>query len=189
MGLYRSISSCLVSTGGIHVYDGHIHDTDLAAELRRSKSVRTRSGPFATSLSRRACRCRRRLSVARRPSLFMRSAPMGMQSGDGGVLGLGLRHEAARSRFPAGHPFAHARDQQAWSEPALSGPRPQAVASESPHPRVQLLGLPNTRAVGHSEEHLVLETIGPRSSRSAPVSTGCRGMSAQPSRFTTKRSS
>ena len=34
----------------------------------------------------------------------------------------------------------------------------KAVASEVPPPRVQLLGLPNTRAVGHSEEHLVLET-------------------------------
>ena len=33
----------------------------------------------------------------------------------------------------------------------------KAMASEGPHPRVQLLGLP-TRAVGHSEEHLILET-------------------------------
>jgi len=34
----------------------------------------------------------------------------------------------------------------------------KAVASEGPPPRVQLMGLPDTRAVGHSEEHLVLET-------------------------------
>jgi D-serine deaminase-like pyridoxal phosphate-dependent protein len=34
----------------------------------------------------------------------------------------------------------------------------KAVASEGPHPRVELLGLPNARAVGHSEEHLSLET-------------------------------
>jgi D-serine deaminase-like pyridoxal phosphate-dependent protein len=34
----------------------------------------------------------------------------------------------------------------------------KAVASEGPHPRVELLGLPNAGAVGHSEEHLSLET-------------------------------
>jgi D-serine deaminase-like pyridoxal phosphate-dependent protein len=34
----------------------------------------------------------------------------------------------------------------------------KAVASEVPPPRVQLLGLPEAKAVGHSEEHLVVET-------------------------------
>ena len=34
----------------------------------------------------------------------------------------------------------------------------KAVASENPHPRAQLFGLEDATAVGHSEEHLVLET-------------------------------
>ena len=34
----------------------------------------------------------------------------------------------------------------------------KAVASENPHPRVTLFGLEDATAVGHSEEHLVLET-------------------------------
>jgi D-serine deaminase-like pyridoxal phosphate-dependent protein len=34
----------------------------------------------------------------------------------------------------------------------------KAVASENPHPRVVIFGLEEARAVGHSEEHLVLET-------------------------------
>lgn len=34
----------------------------------------------------------------------------------------------------------------------------KAVASEMPHPRVELLRLPDARAIGHSEEHLVIET-------------------------------
>lgn len=34
----------------------------------------------------------------------------------------------------------------------------KAVASENPHPRVQLLDLPGATAVTHSEEHLVVET-------------------------------
>ncbi|HKQ39724.1 MAG TPA: D-TA family PLP-dependent enzyme [Verrucomicrobiae bacterium] len=34
----------------------------------------------------------------------------------------------------------------------------KAIASESPHPRVHLLDLPEATAVGHSEEHLVVET-------------------------------
>jgi len=34
----------------------------------------------------------------------------------------------------------------------------KAVASENPHPRVQLLEVPDAKAVSHSEEHLVIET-------------------------------
>ena len=34
----------------------------------------------------------------------------------------------------------------------------KAVAAENPHPRVMLFGLEDATAVGHSEEHLVLET-------------------------------
>jgi D-serine deaminase-like pyridoxal phosphate-dependent protein len=34
----------------------------------------------------------------------------------------------------------------------------KAVAAEKPHPRVQLLNLPDAQAVMHSEEHLVVET-------------------------------
>jgi D-serine deaminase-like pyridoxal phosphate-dependent protein len=34
----------------------------------------------------------------------------------------------------------------------------KAVASENPPPRVHLIGLPDAKAISHSEEHLVLET-------------------------------
>jgi D-serine deaminase-like pyridoxal phosphate-dependent protein len=34
----------------------------------------------------------------------------------------------------------------------------KAIAAENPHPRAILFGLEDARAVGHSEEHLVLET-------------------------------
>jgi D-serine deaminase-like pyridoxal phosphate-dependent protein len=34
----------------------------------------------------------------------------------------------------------------------------KALGSEMPHPRVQFLNLPDASAVGHSEEHLVVET-------------------------------
>jgi len=35
----------------------------------------------------------------------------------------------------------------------------KAIASENPHPRVQFLNLPNAKAVMHSEEHLVIESV------------------------------
>ena len=35
----------------------------------------------------------------------------------------------------------------------------KAVASENPHPRVEFLDLPDAKAVMHSEEHLVVETV------------------------------
>ncbi len=34
----------------------------------------------------------------------------------------------------------------------------KAIASEGPHPRVELFGLEDARAIGHSEEHLTIET-------------------------------
>jgi D-serine deaminase-like pyridoxal phosphate-dependent protein len=34
----------------------------------------------------------------------------------------------------------------------------KSIASESPHPRVQLIEIPDAKAVGHSEEHLIIET-------------------------------
>jgi D-serine deaminase-like pyridoxal phosphate-dependent protein len=34
----------------------------------------------------------------------------------------------------------------------------KAIASENPHPRVELIELPEANAVGHSEEHLVIES-------------------------------
>jgi D-serine deaminase-like pyridoxal phosphate-dependent protein len=36
----------------------------------------------------------------------------------------------------------------------------KAIASENPHPRVQLPAVPDATAIGHSEEHLVIETGG-----------------------------
>lgn len=44
----------------------------------------------------------------------------------------------------------------------------KAVASEMPHPRVQLFGLEDARFTGHSEEHLTLET-----SRAGEIAVGC----------------
>jgi D-serine deaminase-like pyridoxal phosphate-dependent protein len=49
----------------------------------------------------------------------------------------------------------------------------KAVASENPHPRVVLFGLEDATAVGHSEEHLVLET--PRAA-DFPVGTPIYGV-------------
>src|SRR5262249_39637392 len=49
----------------------------------------------------------------------------------------------------------------------------KAIAAESPPPRVQLIDLPDTKPVGHSEEHLVLET--PRAAE-FPVGTAFYGI-------------
>jgi D-threonine aldolase len=49
----------------------------------------------------------------------------------------------------------------------------KAIASENPHPRVQLLDLPDAAAVTHSEEHLVIETP---SATNFPVGTVLYGV-------------
>jgi D-serine deaminase-like pyridoxal phosphate-dependent protein len=49
----------------------------------------------------------------------------------------------------------------------------KAVASEMPHPRVLFPSLPDAKAVGHNEEHLVLET---KRAADFPVGTALYGL-------------
>jgi len=54
---------------------------------------------------------------------------------------------------------------QTGNKSPLSGSRPQSRRFRNPHPRVQLLELPNAKAVTHSEEHLSSKPPKPANSR------------------------
>ena len=162
--LYREIvRSTGLRAGGLHAYDGHMHQSDrreraaasdaafalvsaLGAELRHEGLPVTRivcggTPTFPLHARREAVECSPGTCVlwdagyaAKLPDLeFLNAA----------VLFTRVISRPASNRLclDLGH---------------------KAVASEMPHPRVLFPALPGATAVGHNEEHLILET--PRAS-------------------------
>jgi D-serine deaminase-like pyridoxal phosphate-dependent protein len=161
--LYRSIT-CLpgLAPAGLHMYDGHIHDTDLAVRMQKCEEA---FAQFRTM----------------RDDLVSAGLPV-PASVIGGTPTFPLHAQRTPHEDVECSPGTAVFWDWGYSTmlpdmdflPAIllltrvvSKPGPnrlcldlghKAVASEMPPPRVQLLGLPNAQAVGHSEEHLVLET-------------------------------
>jgi D-serine deaminase-like pyridoxal phosphate-dependent protein len=160
IALYRKLArSPGLRAAGLHVYDGHIRDSDLVqrttacdAAFAQLESVRRQlveSGlevplivaggtpTFPIHAKRSGVECSPGTSVfwdrgyeTLLPDLQFLPAVL--------VLTRVISKPSARSLcLDLGH---------------------KAIASEGPHPRVELLGLPDARAIGHSEEHLVVET-------------------------------
>jgi D-serine deaminase-like pyridoxal phosphate-dependent protein len=158
--LYRMLSTTPgVRAAGIHMYDGHVRATDLEARRRASDEA------FAAVTAMRDALTRAGLEV---PAVVAGGTPtFPIHAGREGVEcspGTSVFWDAGYASALPDLPF----------EPAIvlltrvvSRPTPtrlcldlghKAVASENPHPRVTLFGLEDATAVGHSEEHLVLET-------------------------------
>jgi len=144
---------------GIHVYDGHIHDRDLAA---RTKAVET---AFAAVDGLRARLVSLGLPV---PGFIASGTP---------TFGIHARRGAYECSpgtcvlwdwgYGTKHPdldFLHAALVLTRVISKPTGGRltcdlgHKAIAAENPHPRVHFLNLPDAVATMHSEEHLVLET-------------------------------
>jgi D-threonine aldolase len=158
--LYRRISSRPgLHAAGLHMYDGHVRATDPEARRQASDDA------FGHVVTLRDALTAAGLAV---PSVVAGGTPT-------------FRIHAARARvecspgttvfWDAGYastlpdlPFVPAI---VLLTRVISRPSARrlcldlghkAVASENPHPRVTLFGLEDATAVGHSEEHLVLET-------------------------------
>jgi D-threonine aldolase len=157
---YRLISTRPgLRAAGLHAYDGHLHDADLAlrtracneafASVERARDDLDRAGLEVPSIvaggtptfpihARRAdVECSPGTSVfwdwnytTNLPDLDFLPAVLVLTR-------IVSKPGANRLCLDLGH---------------------KAIASENPQPRVLLMDLPDTTAVGHSEEHLVLET-------------------------------
>ncbi|WP_009958455.1 D-TA family PLP-dependent enzyme [Verrucomicrobium spinosum] len=148
-----------VQVAGIHAYDGHIHDHDLAA---RTSGVEVAYQPVEALRDRLLALG---LSV---PHYVVSGTPtFGIHARRGSYecspgtcvvwdWGYGTKHPDLD--------FLHAA---LVVTRVISKPAPErltldlghkAIAAENPHPRVYLLNLPDAKAVMHSEEHLAVET-------------------------------
>ena len=160
IALYRLIAGLPgLRAAGLHAYDGHIRDTDLAARTTACDQA------FRAVQSMREELITAGLTV---PAVIAGGTPtfpiharrpdVECSPGTSVFWDLGYSTLLPDMDFlPAVLLLTRVISKPATNLLCLDLGH-KAVASEGPHPRVELLGLPDARAVGHSEEHLSLET-------------------------------
>jgi D-serine deaminase-like pyridoxal phosphate-dependent protein len=160
LALYRLVGNlpCL-RAGGLHVYDGHIHDRDPVERARRCDEA------FAPVEAFRGRLISEGLAVPRvvaggTPTFPIHARRDGVECSPGTCVFWDQGYSVA-------FPDMHYRPAVALLTRVVSRPLPnrlcldlghKSVASEMPHPRVHLLELPDAVFVGHNEEHLLVET-------------------------------
>jgi D-serine deaminase-like pyridoxal phosphate-dependent protein len=148
-----------IRAGGLHVYDGHIHDHDLAERTRVCDAEFEPVQAMIDAL-RKAGAPVPAVVVGGTPTFPVLARRADVELSPGTTL---LWDYGYSSSFPD-LDFLHAAVlvTRVVSKPA--GRRvcldlgTKALASEMPQPRVSLLGLSAYTIVAHNEEHLVIET-------------------------------
>lgn len=141
--------------GGLHFYDGHLNQPDLA---ERKKAWDAALGPARALLKKLGPAPR--VVAGGTPTFPFWARETDFECGPGTCF---LWDHSYGSKFPD-LDFLHAAMilARVVSKPGANrlclDLGHKAIASESPHPRVHLLELPDAKAVGHSEEHLVVES-------------------------------
>jgi len=158
--LYRKLAATAgVAAGGLHAYDGHIHDHDVAVRDARAR------GAFASVVELRERLRAEGGAVPRVIAGGTPTFPFHAQAREAECSpGTCLLMDASYAALMPGSGFEVAAVvmTRVVSKPSVNrlcldlGHR--AIASENPHPRVHFPELAEAVALGHSEEHLVLET-------------------------------
>jgi D-serine deaminase-like pyridoxal phosphate-dependent protein len=158
--LYRLIASSPgLKPGGLHVYDGHIRETDVAGRKAECDAA------FAPAAALRRDLLAQNLPVPR------------VVAGGTPTFPIHARNESVECSpgtcvlwdFGYADAFADLDFLQAAVVLTRVVSKPggnllcldlghKAIASENPHPRVRFLDLPEATSISHSEEHLVIET-------------------------------
>jgi D-threonine aldolase len=158
--LYRLVSELPgLRAVGLHAYDGHIHDTDLTARRARCEEA---LGPVLALRERLrgAGLPVSRLVTGGTPTFPLLAARTDVECSPGTSV---LWDYGYATTLPDLDYLCAA----ALLTRVTSRPLPnrlcldlghKAVGSEMPQPRVVVLGLEDAQLVGHSEEHLVVET-------------------------------
>jgi D-serine deaminase-like pyridoxal phosphate-dependent protein len=158
--LYRLIAALpALAPGGLHAYDGHLHETELAARTRAAEAA------FAPVQALRHDLIKAGLSVPKvvaggTPTFRLHAARADAECSPGTCV---LWDHGYATRFadldflPAALVLARVVSRPGASLLCLDLGH-KAIASEQPHPRVHFLNLPDAQAIEHSEEHLVVES-------------------------------
>lgn len=158
--LYRQIAAGPgLRAGGLHAYDGHLHQSDVAERSAASDAA------FATVSALRDEIVRAGLAVPRlvcggTPTFPLHAKRDGVECSPGTCV---LWDASYKTKVPD-LVFQNAA---VLLTRVISRPTPdrlcldlghKSVASEMPHPRAIFPAIPDAKAVVHSEEHLAIET-------------------------------
>ena len=144
---------------GLHAYDGHIHETDLAARRAKCEAALTPVLELRDRLRARGFHVER-LVAGGTPTFPLLAARGEVECSPGTCV---LWDYGYGTTLPDLNYLCAA----ALLTRVTSRPLPdrlcldlghKAIGSEMPQPRAFILGLEDAQLVGHSEEHLVLET-------------------------------
>lgn len=157
--LYELImsQSGLVSAG-LHAYDGHLHQTDLAERRRACDAAFAEVEVLAGALLAKGMAVPS-IVVGGSPTFPIHAARSGVECSPGTTVlwDAGYAKKLPDMEFlPAATVLARVISKPGRGRICVDLGH-KAVASEMPHPRVVFPSLPEAVFVSHSEEHLVLE--------------------------------
>ncbi|MCC7374026.1 MAG: D-TA family PLP-dependent enzyme [Verrucomicrobiales bacterium] len=144
---------------GLHAYDGHIHDSDPAARRSHCDAAFEGVEKLRTDLERAGIAVARMVAGGT-PTFPVHARRPGVECSPGTCV-------FWDAGYAAKLPDLDFLPAAVLLSRVVSRPTPnrlcldlghKAVASEMPHPRVQLIDLPHATPVAHNEEHLVVET-------------------------------
>lgn len=158
--LYRKLASLPgLRPGGLHAYDGHLHQSDRAERSAASDAAFALVSALQAGLERASLPVPR-VVCGGTPTFPLHARRAGVECSPGTCV---LWDAGYAAKLPDLE-FQHAAVllTRVISRPASNrlclDLGHKSVASEMPHPRAVFAALPDARAIVHSEEHLVIET-------------------------------
>ena len=159
VGLFKKImASPMLVAGGLHVYDGHIHEADLELRTKKCSDAFAPVAEMIKELEKQGINVK--IVAGGTPTFPIHAGHNEPELSPGTMLLWDYGYGQAFSDLE----FLHAA---VLLTRVVSKPAPgllcidlghKAVASEMPQPRVKLLDLTDYQITGHSEEHMVIRT-------------------------------
>jgi D-threonine aldolase len=158
--LYRLIASLpALKPGGLHAYDGHLHQSDVAERTAACEAAFAPVEVLRRKLLREGLTIRR-IVAGGTPTFPMHAQRPDVECSPGTCVfwDAGYARNLPDLDFlPAAVLLTRVVSKPTANRLCLDLGH-KAVASEMPHPRVVFLNLTDSKPVIHSEEHLVVET-------------------------------
>jgi D-threonine aldolase len=160
MSLYRLIATSPgLKPGGLHAYDGHIHDSDPVVRAKQCENAFAPVGELRGQLMAAGFPVPR-LIVGGTPTFPMHARRPEVECSPGTCIfwDAGYSTKLPDMDFLVGALVLTRVISKPGDHRLCLDLGHKSIAAENPHPRVQFPELPDAKAVAHSEEHLVIET-------------------------------
>jgi D-serine deaminase-like pyridoxal phosphate-dependent protein len=160
IALYQQVArSPGLRAAGLHVYDGHIRDSDIASRTVACDAAFAQLDGIRQQLVASGLEVPT-IVAGGTPTFPIHAKRPGVQCSPGTSVFWDLGYQTLLPDLdflPAVLVLTRVISKPSGRILCLDLGH-KAIASESPHPRVELLGLSDARFIGHSEEHLTIET-------------------------------